>query len=79
MVSKVWQSKGTHIIKASSGGWGEENACTNVDLLLFPLLYHLGPQPVGWCHPHSDIRGGSSPLCILMENALTDTPRGVLF
>jgi hypothetical protein len=50
----------------------KENTCP----ILYPLLFHLGLQPIGCCHhPHE----GGFPPYFISGNTLTDTPGGVFY
>jgi hypothetical protein len=63
--------------QSSSHHSGRERKCLCFwSFSISPLLFCLGHQPMGRCLP---LPGQIFSWLILSENALTDTPRGVLF
>jgi hypothetical protein len=58
-VSPHWKAEETGVMSTSDGstdggiGSGRQ-AITHSDWLPLALLFHPGPQPIGWCYPHSE-------------------------
>jgi hypothetical protein len=53
-VAEASVHRGVEDIAQSSSNHGDQEACLCwVAVFFYPTLFNLGPQPMGWCHPHT--------------------------